>query len=160
MIIIRKATERDYPGIVEIMGKAASSEELEGFVPPTEVCRKFLIRLKSQVELTEHGVLIAELNLKPVGFVFFIQKNDCLEIEEIDVLREYQKKGVGKALMNEVERIARDRNTGSLITGTSINSEGIPWKAYGFWIRMGFHDTGERIDSGYGFKYCKLIKNC
>jgi len=46
MIIIRKATKRDYPEIVEIMNKAASSEELKGFVPPTEVSRKFLIKLK------------------------------------------------------------------------------------------------------------------
>jgi ribosomal protein S18 acetylase RimI-like enzyme len=96
--------------------------------------------------------------MESVGFVFFIQGNDCLEIEEIDVLADYQKRGVGKALVNEVERIAKDRKIALLKTGTSINNKGIPWRAYGFWLRMGFTDTGERTDSGYGFSYCKFVK--
>ena len=159
MIIIRKAAKRDYPTILKILDGSTNSKELEGFVPPAEITQKFLTKLKSQLELTENGVLVAEQNLKPMGFVFFIQENDCLEIEEIDVLKEYQKKGVGEALVNEVEKIARDRNIASLKTGTSINAEGTPWKAYGFWTKMGFQDTGERTDSGYGFKYCKLERS-
>ena len=94
----------------------------------------------------------------PVGFVFFIQESDCLEIEEIDVLADYQKRGVGKALVNKVERIAKDRKVAFLKTGTSINNKGIPWRAYWFWLRMGFQDTGERMDSGYDFNYCEFIK--
>ena len=158
MIVIRRAAKRDYPEILKIMNGAADDEELEGFVPPPEITQKFLVRLESELELPEHGVLVAEWNQKPVGFVFFTQENRCLEIEEIDVLRAHQRKGVGKALVNEVERITRDRKMVLLKTGTLINIEGTPWKAYGFWMRMGFQDTGERTDSGYGFKYSKLIK--
>jgi ribosomal protein S18 acetylase RimI-like enzyme len=159
MINVRKATKRDYPEILKILNGLTNSKELEGFVPPAEITHKFLVKLKNQPKLKEHGVLIAEQNLKPVGFVFFTQENDCLEIEEIDVLREYQGKGIGKALVKEVEKIAKDKKIASLKTGTSINAEGTPWKAYGFWKKMGFQDTGERTDSGYGFKYCKLVRS-
>jgi GNAT superfamily N-acetyltransferase len=155
---IRKATKRDYPEILKIMNGAVDSKELNGFVPPPEITEKFLNNMKSQLELKEHGILIADLNMEPVGFVFFIQENDCIEIEEIDVLADYQKRGVGKALVNRVERIAKDRKVALLKTGTSINNKGIPWRAYGFWLRMGFKDTEERTDSGYGFSYCKFIK--
>lgn len=158
MITIRKAMKEDYPKLIEIMSKAADREELKGFVPPEGVTRRFLIQLKRQLGLVEHGVFIAEINQKPVGFVFFIQKNDHFEIEEIDVVKEYQGQGIGKALVNMVERLARDKGVTSLITGTSIDSEGKPWKAYGFWIRMGCKETEERTDSGYGFKYCKFVK--
>lgn len=158
MITIREAVKDDYPKLVEIMKKAADKKELEGFVPPEGVTRKFLVQLKRQLELVEHGVFVAETNQKPVGFVFFTQKGDHFEIEEIDVIKEYQGQGIGRALVNMVERIARAKGVTSLITGTSINTEGEPWKAYGFWIRMGYKDTGERTESGYGFKYCNLVK--
>lgn len=54
--------------------------------------------------------------------------------------------------------MAKDKGVIYMTTGTAINSEGRPWKAYGFWTRMGYADTGERKDSGYGFKYCKFVK--
>lgn len=158
MITIRKAVKKDYPKLVEIMNKAADREELIGFVPPEDVTRNFLIRLKHELRLVHHGIFVAETNRKPVGFVFFIQKGDSFEIEEIDVVKEYQRKGIGKALVHIVERLARDRGVNSMITGTSISGEGKPWKAYGFWIHMGYEDAGERIDSGHGFKYCTLVK--
>ena len=158
MIIIRKAVKKDYPKLIEIMNKSADREELKGFVPPEDVTQRFLIRLKRQLELVGNGILVAEINQEPVGFVFFTKEGDCFEIEEIDVVKEYQEQGIGKALVNIVERLARAKGVTSLVTGTSINSEGKPWKTYGFWIRMGYKDTGERKDSGYGFKYCKLVK--
>ena len=43
-------------------------------------------------------------------------------------------------------------------TGTSVNSEGKPWKAYGFWLRVGFVDTGRRIEA-HGSKYADLVKS-
>lgn len=158
MIAIRKAVKKDYPKLIEIMNNSADREELKGFVPPEEVTQRFLIQLKRQLELVESGVLVAEINREPVGFVLFNREDDWFEIEEIDVAKEYQGQGIGKALLNKIERLARDKGVTSLVTGTSVNSEGKPWKAYGFWIRMGYKDTGERRDSGYGFKYCKLVK--
>jgi hypothetical protein len=43
-------------------------------------------------------------------------------------------------------------------TDTSENAMGVPWKAYGFWRRMGFKDTGDRLSTKYDFKEIPLIK--
>jgi ribosomal protein S18 acetylase RimI-like enzyme len=158
MIAIREATERDYLKLVEIMSKSADKEELNGFVPPTSETRKFLMRLRQQLGLAGHRVFVAEVGQKPVGFLYFTKKKDNFAIEELDVAKKHQGRGIGRALVKAVEKLAKEKGAISLTAGTAINSEGLPWKAYGFWIRMGYTDTGEITDSGYGFKYCRLVK--
>lgn len=158
MIAIREATRKDYSKLIEIMNNSADGEELKGFVPPTSETRKFLMQLGQQLGLAGHGVLVAEMDQKPVGFVFFTQKKDNFAIEELDIAKKHQGQGIGRALVKAVEKLAKDRGAISLTTGTAVNSEGTPWKAYGFWRHMGYMDTGERTDSGYGFKYCRFVK--
>jgi len=158
MIAIREATGKDYLKLIEIMSRSADKEELKGFVPPTTETRKFLMQLRRQLVLAGHKIFVAEMSQKPVGFVYFTQKKDNFAIEELDVARKHQGRGIGRALVEAVEELAENNGATSLTTGTAINSEGKPWKAYGFWIRMGYKDTGERTDSGYGFKYCRFVK--
>lgn len=158
MITIRQASRKDYSKLVEIMNSSASAEELKGFVPPRSATRKFLLQLRQHFKLAGHKILVAEVNRNPVGFVYFIQEKDHFVVEELDVERNHQRRGIGRALVESVERLAKDKGVICMTTGTAINSEGRPWEAYGFWIRMGYADTGERKDSGYGFKYCKFVK--
>jgi len=165
MIFIRKAVEGDFPTIIEIMQTSASIEELKGFVPPgalesrvAGISPKFLEELRKDLQRGEHGVIVAEKDGKPVGFAYFRYERDCIGIEEIDVRKEYQQQGIGKALVQLIEKNAREKGIKRLGTGTSINKEGKPWKAYGFWIHMGFVDTGKRIESD-GLKYVELVKS-
>ena len=158
MLTIRKATEKDFPKLVEIMDRSADKEELTGYTPPKKVTRNFLAQLTRQLGLTEHGVFIAESHQKPVGFVYLVQENDFFEIEELDVVKEHQMQGIGKILVNVAERFARNKGAASISTGTAINSKGKPWKAYEFWVHMGYRDTGERTDSAHGLIYCKFVK--
>ena len=158
MIVIREATRRDFLKLVEIMTKSAGKEELKGFAPPTSETQEFLIKLGQQFEVPGHQVFVAEMNKKPVGFIYFVHEKDCIAIEEVDVVKQYQRRGIGKALVKRTERLAKNKGAKYLTTGTAINTEGKPWKAYGFWIHMGYADAGERTDTGYGFKYCKLVK--
>jgi ribosomal protein S18 acetylase RimI-like enzyme len=157
-IVIRKATKRDFSKLVEIFNESAGKGELEGFVPPTSETEKFLVQLRQKLEFGDQEVLVADVNQKSVGFIYFIQEKDHFAIEEIDVAKQHQGRGIGKALVNSVEDLARNKGTKCLTTGTAINSEGEPWKAYGFWLHLGYVDTGERTQPEYGFKYCKLVK--
>jgi GNAT superfamily N-acetyltransferase len=98
------------------------------------------------------------MNKKAVGFIYFVHEKDCMAIEEVDVVKQYQGRGIGRALVEGAERSAKNKGVRCLTTGTAINSEGKPWKAYGFWVHLGYADAGERTDTGHGFKYCKLVK--
>jgi len=44
-------------------------------------------------------------------------------------------------------------------TDTVESAEGIPWKSYGFWTRIGYKDTGERLATKWDFKIIPFIKN-
>ena len=48
----------------------------------------------------------------------------------------------------------------AVTTDTTENAKGVPWKAYGFWKKIGYEDTGKRLAraSGYDFKIIPLIK--
>ena len=57
-----------------------------------------------------------------------------------------------------MEGLAKSRGFNFIRTDTTENSNGVPWKAYGFWKRMGYEDTGERVSSIYDFKNIPLVK--
>lgn len=165
MPLIRKADERDLSTIVEVMQASASKEELRGFIPPEALQRgsagvppEFLEELRKELLREDHGIIVAEKNGRPVGFAYFRYMRDCIGIEEIDVRKEYQEQGIGKPLVEYIERVAREKGIKRLETGTSVNKQGKPWKAYAFWMHMGFIDTGKRTESD-GIEYVKLIKS-
>jgi GNAT superfamily N-acetyltransferase len=158
MLTIRNASSRDYETIVNIMKESATEEELRGFVPPEGIAPKFLKELRNELSRSDHGVIIAENEGIPVGFAYYRLKNDSAEIEEVDVKKEFQGQGAGKALVQHIESIAKERGLKRLATGTSMNREGKPWKAYGFWVHMDFVDAGEIIEGLHGLRYVKLVK--
>jgi len=101
---------------------------------------------------------MAEKDGVPVGFAYYSFQKNFVEIQETDVIREYQGQGIGKALVQHIEQVTKEKRMHCLVTGASINKNGEPWKAYGFWLQMGFIDTGERIQGEYDLKYVKLVK--
>jgi GNAT superfamily N-acetyltransferase len=131
-IAIREATREDYSRLIEIMSNSADREELKGFVPPRSATKKFLLQLRRHLKLSGHEVLVAEMDRVLVGFIYFIREENCFAIEELDVVKRHQREGIGKVLVENVEKLARDSGVDSLTTGTAINSEGMPWKAYSF----------------------------
>jgi len=163
MVFVREAELSDFPRITEIIQTSASKEELKGFVPPRALERrvrgksKFLEELRKDLQRNEDGVIVAEKKGYLLGFVYCHYERGCIEIEEIDVRKECQQQGIGRTLVQYIEKIARERGCKYIKTGTSINEKGTPWKAYGFWIHMGFIDTGKRTESN-GLKYVELVK--
>lgn len=140
------------------MRESASEDEVRGFVPPEGMSPKFLEELAEELNRSDPCVIVAEEGIIPVGFAYYRCKNNFMEIEEIDVMKEYQGQEIGRALIQHMERIAKDKGIKCLVAGTSINKEGKPWKAYGFWVHMGFIDTGKRIQGLCGLKYVKFVK--
>jgi len=60
--------------------------------------------------------------------------------------------------VNSVENIAKSKGCNFMKIETIENSNGNPWKAYGFWLKIGYEDTGEPLPTNYDFKMIPLIK--
>jgi len=61
--------------------------------------------------------------------------------------------------VTHVENIALANGYSLMKTDTTENAEGVPWKSYGFWTKMGYKDTRERMPTKWGFKTIPLVKN-
>ena len=159
---IRPATLHDVPSIVKIRVGAITEEEISEFGVPgdnmyTSIDKlreiwAFENRLKDGFE-----VFVAEDQGRVVGFIVFkAEGND--NIDNVVVAKDEQGRGIGRALVEYLESLAKSRGFHVIKTDTTENSKGTPLRSYGFWIRMGYEDTGERIPSEYDFKNIPLTK--
>lgn len=146
---IRPASIRDVPLIVDIRLGAVTEEDIFEFGIPgdnsftsNEKLREIWVienKLKEGFE-----VFVAESQYKIIGFIVFTMKG-CDNIDNIVIAENEQNKGVGRALVEYVENLARTRGFSMIGTDTTENSEGVPWKAYGFWRKMGYIDRGREF---------------
>jgi len=110
----------------------ARAEDVEALLPmATEFATSFAVdsdAFRNSFEmslLVDHSlVLIAEVDSTPVGYllgydhVAFFANGRVAGVEEIYVTPEHRGKGLGKALMQESERWARDRGAILVIAAT------------------------------------------
>jgi ribosomal protein S18 acetylase RimI-like enzyme len=160
---IRPATISDISSIVEIRLGAVTEEEISEFGVPEDNLYTSIIKLR---EMWDFGnrlkegfeVFVAEEQGKVIGFIVFIMKGDD-NIDNIVVAKDEQGKGVGRALVEFVEELAKSRGFSVLKTDTTENAQRVPWKAYSFWRKMGYEDKGVRLSTEYSFKVIPLTKN-
>ena len=161
---IRPATISDVSSIVEVRLGALTDDEISGFSVPGDNLYSSVEKLCDMWDKENRlkggfEVFVAELEGRVIGFIVFNMKSSDDNIDNVVVVRGEQGKGVGRALVGYVEELARSRGFSVLRTDTTENAQGVPWRAYVFWRKMGYVDTGERIPSGYGFKNIPLFKN-
>ena len=100
-LIIAQAVKKDLPIILDIQRKAFM--EVAGFfnlksLPSIEQTLESLTD-----EFVNSKILKASIANTIIGSVRAYRKNDTCHIGKLVVLPEYQNKGIGKALMNEIE---------------------------------------------------------
>lgn len=161
--VIRPASIEDIPVIIEVRLNALTNNELSGFSVPdanlywsNEKLKK-LWNLENRLK-DNSEVFVAEKNGKIVGFIIFNMEVSDDNIDNIVVEKELQGKGIGRALVEYVEKLAQSRGLKMITTDTTENSNGVPWKAYGFWKKMGYQDTKKRLSTKYDFKVIPLVK--
>jgi GNAT superfamily N-acetyltransferase len=162
-VTIRPASIADITSIVKIRLGAITDEELVGFTIPNandnwsiENCKELWDkenRLKDNSEM-----FVAEEKGEVIGFIVFNMKASDDNIDNVVVAKEEQGKGIGKALVEHVEGLVKSRGFDFITTDTTENANGVPWKAYGFWKKMGYVDTGKRTPTNYDFKTIPFIK--
>ncbi|MDB5289387.1 MAG: family N-acetyltransferase [Phycisphaerales bacterium] len=115
-LVIRPATSDDVPLILSLIRGLAEYEKLSHEVVTTEdLLREHLFGPRPAAE-----VLIAHLSGEAAGFALYFQNFSTflgrpgIYLEDIYVRPEMRGKGVGKALLREVARVAARRNCGRL----------------------------------------------
>ena len=161
--VIRPASISDVPSIVKVRLGALTKEELVGFVIPEDNLHSSVDKLRENWEKDNKltggfEVFVAEAEGEILGFIVYNMKDYNDNIDNVVVAREEQGKGIGRALVEYVEGLAKSRGFDILKTDTTENANGVPWKAYGFWKKMGYKDTGERVPTEYNFKVIRLVK--
>jgi GNAT superfamily N-acetyltransferase len=162
-LVIRPASVKDVSSIVKIRSGAFTEEEVSGFIVPGESLYSSIEKLQQmwgRGNFLKDGfeVFVAECESRVVGFIVYNMRSSDDNIDNVVVAKEEQGKGVGRALVGYVEEIARSRGLSVMKTDTTENAEGIAWKAYGFWRRMGYDDNGKRVSTEYDFKVIPLVK--
>jgi len=163
-LMIRIANVNDIQSIVNVNLASTAKEEKQGFVAPEldnyspfEELKKSWAEKNRLKDCSE--VIVAEKNSKIVGFIVFKMEREYCYIDNIDVTRDEQRKGIGRALVAHVEKIAKVNGYSLMKTDTTENAEGIPWKSYGFWTKMGYKDTGERLTTKWDYKTIPFVKS-
>jgi GNAT superfamily N-acetyltransferase len=113
---IDPASEADVPLILSFIKSLAEYERLSDQVVATESSlREFLFGAREYAE-----VVIARLDDRPVGYALFFHNFSTfagrpgLYLEDVFVLPEFRGKGVGKALLVYVAKVAVERNCSRL----------------------------------------------
>jgi GNAT superfamily N-acetyltransferase len=116
MLKIRLAAEQDTDAIFElILGLAAYEKLTDNVTGNSELLRSHLFGARPYAES-----IVAELDDQIVGFGLFFHTYSTfltqpgLYLEDIFVLPEYRRQGIGKALMNSIIKIANERCCGRL----------------------------------------------
>ena len=116
MLIIRLAQLKDVNDIFELIVGLAEYEQLtDNVTGNSELLRSHLFGDRPYAES-----IVAELDDRIVGFGLFFHTYSTfltqpgLYLEDVFVLPEYRRQGIGKALMISVAKIAFDRGCGRL----------------------------------------------
>ena len=162
-LTVRPASINDVTSIVEIRVGALTEDELSGFVVPGESLYASVKQLRDEWD-TENRlkdgleVFVAENRGEVIGFIVYNMSDHDDNIDSLVVAKQEQGKGIGRALVEYIERIAKSRGFDIITTDTTENAQGIPWKAYRFWKRLGYEETGERLPTDFDFKVIPFIK--
>ena len=162
-LVIRPASTRDIASVVAVRVGALTKEDISGFSIPEDNLYSSTEKLRKvwniENRLTDgFEVFVAECKGRIVGFIVY-KMEDCDDnIDNVVVIKEEQGKGIGRALVEYVEELAKSKGYCLIKTGTTENVNGVPWRAYGFWKKMGYEDAGARISTEYGFKFISLVK--
>jgi GNAT superfamily N-acetyltransferase len=115
-ISITPATPADVPTILAFIRELAEYEKLSDRVTATEqLLHETLFGPRPYAE-----VLMARLDGSPVGYALFFHNYSTflarpgVYLEDVYVRPAFRGRGVGKALLREVARVARQRNCGRL----------------------------------------------
>jgi predicted N-acetyltransferase YhbS len=167
-IQVRPARRGDIPALVGCATSSVLEEEDVGFGPPWSE-RTFTDPERPSAAWRESNrvgseeVFVAERGGRVVGYVTIENRSESTELVTVQVPRELQGHGIGRALVQFVEATARDRGHRATTLGTSRNAAGVPWKSLPWWESLGYRIVAEEENAwtrgvGEGVREIRLRK--
>lgn len=113
-ITFREATAEDAPALLQLMQTAF--EEYEGVLdPPSGVHKETIETVRRR--LSGGGAVLATVADRPAGFAFYEPKEGVLYFGRLSVLPGLRQNGIGRALLEYVERRARESGAAGVKLG-------------------------------------------
>ena len=164
----RPASREDIPAIALCANSSTAEQEEVGFGTPWSQ-RTFNDSARLSAAWHEPNrvgteeIFVAELEGRVVGYVTVQDRSKELELNNIDVPRELQGRGIGSQLVRFVEERARQEGKNAVTLGTSRSAAGVPWKSFPWWLHRGYTVTGEEENLwtrsiGIGVKEIRMRK--
>ncbi|OGS48429.1 MAG: hypothetical protein A3K68_01450 [Euryarchaeota archaeon RBG_16_68_13] len=147
-VIVRTATREDIPGIVQVVTSSVLEGEDLGFGGPGSGSvfgdsGRLSTAWQEPNRVRSEEVLVADAGGRIVGCVAVEDRGEALELVDIDVPREFQRRGIGTRMVRSVEERARREGKRAVTLGTSRSAAGVPWKSFPWWLSLGYRVTGE-----------------
>jgi ribosomal protein S18 acetylase RimI-like enzyme len=139
---LRHATVEDAPLLLEIV-QGAFSEYWGKLTPPSGSERETVGGIRNLLRFSD--VVIAELAGEAVGCVFYTLNPDSLYFYRLSVLPAFRRQGIGRALIAEMENIARNEGR----TKVRLNVRVVLSNNRELYESLGYQVSGNRSHPGY-----------
>jgi len=139
---LREATAADAPTLVALMHQAFE-EYRDRLDPPSGVHDE---SIESVLEKLKKGkALIATFHGASVGCVFTREEDGHVYFSRLSVLPEYRQRGIGRQLIDRVERDARQAGFSSIWLGVRLALQDLRTR----YERLGYRDVRHVTHNGY-----------
>ena len=140
---LREATVADVPVMVEVM-RAAFREYQELLDPPSAAPSETVETVRRRLE--RGGAVVAESDDKIVGFALYeLQSDGLVYFSRLSVLPEFRRRGIGRALVTDIERRAVAANARGVRLGARLQLPHLVAR----YEKMGYRITKYMTHEGY-----------
>jgi ribosomal protein S18 acetylase RimI-like enzyme len=141
-ITLREATTTDVPTLLALV-HAAFEQYRDCLDPPSGAHRETEASLRAA--LHAGGALLACVDGRPIGCVFYQRERDHVYVGRLSVLPPFRRRGVGQALTNDVERRAQAMGMPRVQLGVRT---ALP-RLRAYYERCGYRVVREERHAGY-----------
>jgi GNAT superfamily N-acetyltransferase len=141
-ITFREARAEDALTLLRLM--QAAFEEYDGLLdPPSGVQKETIDNVRQR--LTAGAAVLASVGDTPVGFAFYYPDEDLIYFGRLSVVPHARNRGVGRALLEYVERRAQDAGAAGVKLGVRLQLPHLLAR----YERSGYRITQYKTHSGY-----------
>lgn len=141
-IRLRDYNQTDIPTILSVI-KEAFAEYKDQLDPPSSAERKTIEIVKA--ELASANALVAEVEGRVVGCVFFQPQGEGIYIDRLSVLPAYRNRGLARAMLKEIEYKANSAGYKMLLLSVRLALK----KQQAYYRRYGFEFQEYDTHAGY-----------